>query len=120
MHLLLKAICTNALHTKFEKRADGADVVNAAQRLLHTMFTETEPAYEPEEDELEDGLVVPPASPRAVTKSFSVSSPCVACSRETIAASCQISASPLRLSARAISLYKNPSVAPVTARNRTR
>jgi hypothetical protein len=45
--------------------ADGADVVNAAQRMLGVLAAETEPAYEPEEDELEDGVEVPPASPRA-------------------------------------------------------
>ena len=42
--------------------ADGADAINAAQRLLATREAEVAPAYEPEEDEEEE---VMPSSPRA-------------------------------------------------------
>lgn len=45
--------------------ADGADVVSAAQRLLATRATEIAPAYEPEEDDDPDEIIMP-SSPRSV------------------------------------------------------
>ena len=50
--------------------ADGADVISAAQRLLAVRAIETEPAYEPDEDEYDEETgepleEIPPASPRA-------------------------------------------------------
>jgi len=45
--------------------ADGADAINAAQRLLATRAAELAPAYEPDEDELDQTEDVMPSSPRA-------------------------------------------------------